>query len=84
MLQLLLIMGIEKLAHVDLDSIFYDLSRNPTSIFFFEKRLLITQYVAAIRHNSGQFCMMLSRPSEPKVLAAQETLATGMLSLREG
>ena len=28
---------IEKLAHVDLDSIFYDLSRNPTSIFFLKK-----------------------------------------------
>ena len=45
--------------------------------FFFEKRLLITQYVAA-RHKSGQFCIMFSRPSEPKALAAQEMLATGI------
>ena len=74
----MLIMGIKKLAHVDLDSIFYDLNRNPTSIFFFEKRLLIAQYVAA-RHKSGQlFCIMLSRPSEPKAFAAQEMLATGI------
>ena len=46
--------------------------------FFFEKRLLIAQYVAA-RHKSGQlFCIMLSRPSEPKAFAAQEMLATGI------
>lgn len=49
----------------------------PLQFFFFEKRLLITQYVAA-RHKSGQFCIMFSRPSEPKALAAQEMLATGI------